>query len=490
MKIYNTLSGIKEDFAPQGDMVKIYVCGVTPYSETHMGHAMSNTIFDVVRRYLLFRGYRLKYVQNITDVDDKIIERAGARGIPPAELAQEYTGRFFQEMDRLNVLRPDISPRATEEIPAVVDMVRTLIEKGRAYAVHGSVYFRVRSVADYGKLSRRSVESMVVDMNASRLDEKEHPMDFAIWKAAKTGEPSWDSPWGPGRPGWHIECSAMVLKHLGETIDIHGGGLDLIFPHHENEIAQSESYSEARPFARYWMHNGLLQFDKGKMSKSLGNLVTVREALERNSSDGLRIFVLSSHYRSPLTYSEDALQAAEKNADRLRQAAAHEVIYDASDESIAIDHFFNRFVEAMDDDFNAPKALVVLYELAREINRRGGTGNNTAAAQETLRNLSLILGLTLDPVDHPAPDHAHIARVVSTYATSGDGYDQTNEENHDVHTSIENLIALRTRLRRERRWQEADAVRHELEEAGVVLEDSPQGTRWKLKPRALAGERR
>ncbi len=490
MRLYNTLSGTKEKFVTSGDEVKTYVCGVTPYTETHMGHAMSNIIFDVVRRFFLFRGYRVRYVQNITDVDDKIIERATARGVPPSELAHEYTERFFQEMDRLNVLRADVNPRATEEIPVIVEMVQALIDKGHAYAAGGSVYFRIQTVPNYGQLSRRSVDTMIADTSLSRLDEKEHPMDFALWKAAKAGEPSWDSPWGPGRPGWHIECSAMVRKHLGESIDIHGGGLDLVFPHHENEIAQSESYSEVKPFARYWMHNGLLQFDKEKMSKSLGNLVTVREALEKNSPDGLRVFVLSSHYRSPLTYSEDALQAAEKNVDRLRQAAAHEAIFDASDESIDVDHFFDRFVKAMDDDFNTPRALVILYELAREINRRGSVGANTAAAQETLRQLSKVLGLTLNPIDHAIPDQDHIARAVSTYASSGDDHGTTTQDTHDVRTSIDNLIALRARLSRERRWQEADALRHELEEAGVVLEDSPQGTRWKVKPRAFAGERR
>lgn len=491
MKIYNTLTGAKEDFAPQDDVVKMYVCGVTPYSETHMGHAMSNIIFDMVRRYLLFRGQRVKYVQNITDVDDKIIERAAARSVSPSELAHEYTERFFQEMDRLNVLRPDVSPRATEEIPVIVEMVHALIEKGHAYAADGSVYFRVRSTPDYGKLSHRSIDSMLVDMNLTRLDEKEDPMDFALWKAAKAGEPYWDSPWGAGRPGWHIECSAMVMKHLGEQIDIHGGGLDLIFPHHENEIVQSESFSDVRPFARYWMHNGLLQFDKEKMSKSLGNLVTVREALEKNSPDGLRIFILSSHYRSPLTYSEEALQAAEKNADRLRQAAAQEAAYATSGESIDVDYFHNRFVEAMDDDFNSPRALVVLYELAREINRRSTQAFATEGARETLRELGQVLGLTLEPVTHETPDQDQVARVASAYSAHIDhGQSITVRDTHDFRTAIDGLISLRNRLRQERQWHDADAVRRDLEDAGVILEDAPQGTTWKLRPRVLAGERR
>jgi len=489
MKIYNTLSGQKEQFTPQGDEVKMYVCGVTPYSETHIGHAMSNIIFDVIRRYLRYRGYRVKYVQNVTDVDDKIIERAALHGVSPQELADKYTARFLQDMDSLNVMPADVYPRATDEIPTILEMTRGLMEKGHAYEAGGSVYFRVRSVPDYGKLSHRSIESMVVDLTAARGQDKEHPMDFALWKAAKPGEPYWNSPWGPGRPGWHIECSAMSLKHLGETLDIHGGGQDLMFPHHENEIAQSESYTGRKPFARFWLHNGLLQSGKEKMSKSLGNLVTIRDTLRKASADGLRILVLSSHYRSPLSYSDEALQAAERNAGRLRQATGDDDSNDPDAGSIDVTSFRDRFIESMDDDFNAPRALVVLYELAREINRSRGASAEARAARDALRELSGVLGLTLESPRAEPPDDGGVAWVAaSVYAALNLPVPEGEAE--DAEAAIKGLIDLRNELRREKQWQQADVVRNRLDEAGIVLEDSPQGTTWKRKPRVpvVAGQ--
>ena len=317
MKVFNTLSGQKEEFLLQGDEVKMYVCGVTPYSDAHLGHAMSYIIFDAIRRYLQFRDYKVKYVQNITDIDDKIIDRANQLGISARELADKYTDSYFADIDALNIGRADIYPRATEEIPKIIEVIQGLIDKGYAYPANGSVYFRVRNVSDYGKLGHRSLESMIAGARIEAEEEKEHPMDFVLWKASKPGEPSWESPWGNGRPGWHIECSAMSIKYLGDTLDIHGGGQDLIFPHHENEIAQSESFTGKKPFVKYWLHNGLVQLGEEKMSKSLGNLITIKEALERYSADAIRLFVLSSHYRSPLTYSEEALEAVEKGAERL-----------------------------------------------------------------------------------------------------------------------------------------------------------------------------
>jgi cysteinyl-tRNA synthetase len=324
MRIYNTLSGRKEEFAPGGDPIKMYVCGVTPYSECHIGHAMSYIIFDVIKRYLEFRGYRVRYVQNFTDVDDKIIARASQSGLSTQELAQKFIAQYFSDMDALNVKRADVYPRATEEIPEIIKVIAGLIEGGHAYSAGGDVYFRVSSFPQYGKLSHRSLSVMMTGDSCEEKSEKEHTIDFTLWKAAKPGEPQWESPWGPGRPGWHIECSAMSLEHLGETLDIHGGGQDLVFPHHENEIAQSEAFTGVSPFARYWMHNGLMQLGEEKMSKSLGNLITVKEALERYSADAIRLFVLSSHYRSPLTYTEDGLEAAERGVKRLRLAAHRE----------------------------------------------------------------------------------------------------------------------------------------------------------------------
>ncbi|TES87712.1 MAG: cysteine--tRNA ligase, partial [Dehalococcoidia bacterium] len=280
MKVFNTLARKKEEFLPQGDEVKMYVCGVTPYDDAHLGHAMSYIIFDVIRRYLRYRGYRVKYVQNVTDIDDKIIDRANKRHISIKELAEIFINSFKEDMNSLNIEPPDVNPRATEVIPDIIEIVRGLIDRGYGYESQGSVYFRVRNVPDYGKLSHRNLDSMRAGSRIESGEEKEDPLDFVLWKASKPGEPSWDSPWGKGRPGWHIECSAMSLKYLGNTLDIHGGGQDLVFPHHENEIAQSESFTGVKPFVRHWLHNGMVQLGGEKMSKSLGNLITIKQALQ------------------------------------------------------------------------------------------------------------------------------------------------------------------------------------------------------------------
>ena len=322
MKLSDTLTGEKRDFAPAGDTVRMYVCGVTPYSSAHVGHAMSYIVFDVLHRYLEFRGFSVRRVQNFTDIDDKLIDRAAQEGATVEALAEKHIAEYFEDMAALNVREADLYPRATQEIPKIVEVISGLIDSGHAYASGGDVYFRVRSAADYGKLSHRSLDSMRAGARIEPGVEKEHPMDFALWKSAKAGEPAWESPWGPGRPGWHIECSAMALRYLGESIDIHGGGQDLVFPHHENETAQSEAFTGARPFASFWLHNGLLNLDSEKMSKSLGNLVTIRDALQRYSADAIRLSVLNAHYRSPGYYSDEALAGAERAAGRLRQAAA------------------------------------------------------------------------------------------------------------------------------------------------------------------------
>ena len=320
MKLWNTLTGQKEEFLPQGDPVKMYVCGVTPYDEAHVGHAMSYIIFDAFRRYLEYRGFRVRHVQNFTDIDDKLIARAQRLDVPVSELAEGYIASYFVDMDALNVQRADIYPRVTEEVPAIINLIERLVEKDFAYASEGDVYFRVERAEGYGKLSHRSLDSMIAGARVEVGEGKQNSMDFVLWKGAKPGEPQWESPWGPGRPGWHIECSAMATKYLGETIDIHGGGQDLIFPHHENEIAQSEAATGVVPFVKFWLHNGLLRLGEEKMSKSLGNLVTVKEVLAAHTADALRLFVLTSHYRSPLTYSDEALDAAERGTERLREA--------------------------------------------------------------------------------------------------------------------------------------------------------------------------
>jgi cysteinyl-tRNA synthetase len=461
MKVYSTLSGQKEEFSPQSDEVKMYVCGVTPYDDAHIGHAMSYIVFDVIRRYLRFRRYKVKYVQNITDIDDKIIDRANKFGVSPGELAGKYTDSYFEDMDALNIERADIYPRATEEIPKIIEVIQGLIAKGYAYPVGGSVYFRVGKVADYGKLAHRSLEAMRATEGAMGSEEKEDTMDFALWKASKPGEPYWESPWGGGRPGWHIECSAMSLKYLGDTLDIHGGGQDLIFPHHENEIAQSESFTGKKPFVKYWLHNGLVQLGEDKMSKSLGNLITIKEALAKYSPDAIRIFVLSSHYRSPLTYSEEGLEAAERGAERLMRVALRDDTTGGIGEALDAEPYREQFDEAMSDDFNTPQALAVLFDLARAINQAGDSGLSFIGARSVISELARdVLGLKLDPFDlimrEPAPE---------------------------IEQRVNRMVEERLRLRNAKQWQQADKIRAELSELGVILEDTPEGTiiRWKRK---------
>ncbi len=471
MKVYNTLSGRKEEFTP-GDPVKMYVCGVTPYSECHIGHAMSYIIFDAIRRYLEFRGYRVKHVQNFTDVDDKIIASANNLGISTKELAEGLISRYFADMDALNVKRAHIYPRATEEIPKIIEVIEGLINKGYAYEAAGNVYFRVASFPDYGKLSHRAIDEMVSSEEAAG---KEHPMDFALWKTAKPGEPYWQSPWGGGRPGWHIECSAMSLKYLGETLDIHGGGQDLIFPHHENEIAQSEAFSGVAPFARYWLHNGLMQLGEEKMSKSLGNLITVGEALERYSTDALRLFVLSSHYRSPLTYSEEGLEAAHRGAVRLRLAAHRE----DRGEGTAIDvaSYRQRFIQTMDDDFNTAQAIAVLFDLARDVNR-APQGSSLAEAQHTLVELATVLGLTLEE-KVISLDAEPFIKLAAKHGLSLEG--EIPDETQRAISCIEILVKKRDELRAAKEWALADRIRAELAELGIILEDTSQGTIWRYR---------
>ena len=484
MKVFNTLSGKKEDFKPQGDEVKMYVCGVTPYADAHLGHAMSYIIFDVIRRYLRYRGHKVKYVQNVTDIDDKIIDRANKQGIPQRELAEKFTRRYFEDMRALNIEEPDVTPYATDEIPKIIEIVQGLIDKGYGYESAGSVYFRVRNVPDYGKLSRRSLDSMKAGIRVESGEEKEDPMDFVLWKASKPGEPAWDSPWGKGRPGWHIECSAMSLKYLGDSLDIHGGGQDLVFPHHENEIAQSESFTGVKPFVRHWLHNGMVQFGGEKMSKSLGNLITIKEALDKYSADAIRVFVLMSHYRSPLTYSQEILEAAEKGAERLRQSVRSDERAEVG-VGVDIEAYRKRFTDAMDDDFNTPKALATLFDLARELNRLRDMGQGVARGQFLLISLADVLGLTLAPwrpweiTGIPLDDELFAQTSTAIYQELNRANPSLEAQNAE--SIIEDLKNLRQQLRKEKRWQQADMVRVKLEEAGITLEDTPQGTGWRRK---------
>ena len=457
MRLYSTLTGQTRDFIPaDGKHVKMYVCGVTPYSSTHVGHALSYVVFDVLRRYLEFQGYEVRHVQNFTDIDDKIIQRAQQQGIGVEELAERYIEDFFRTMDALNVTRAHVYPRATQEIPPIISSIRSLVDKGFAYPAGGDVFFRVNRSQDYGQLSHRTLDGMIAGARVEVDQYKEHPMDFALWKGARPGEPAWDSPWGPGRPGWHIECTAMSTTYLGQSLDIHGGGQDLIFPHHENEIAQSEAATGSKPFSRYWVHNGLLQLGDDKMSKSLGNLISAEEALERHDPDCLRLYFLSSHYRSPLQFSDEGCNAMERSAQRLRHALDREG-GDGEPALIAKD-YETRFLEAMDDDLNTPRALAALFDLAREINRAHDSGRGVQQAQATLRHLGSILGLTFR--SQPQMGMEHLA----------------------AKPFIELLLDTRAELRGAQQYALADRIRVGLEGQGVSVDDTPEGPKWHYRP--------
>jgi len=471
MKVFNTLSGKKEEFVPQGDEVKMYVCGVTPYSDCHIGHGMSYVIFDIIQRYLKFRGYKVKYVQNVTDIDDKLIKQSNQLGTTVRELADKYTNSYFEDMDALNVERADVQPRATEEIPKIIEVIQGLINKGYAYDIKGNVYFRVRNVADYGKLSHRNLESMMAGARIEVGEEKEDPMDFALWKSSKPGEPFWDSPWGEGRPGWHIECSAMSLRYLGNTLDIHGGGQDLVFPHHENEIAQSESFTGVKPFAKYWLHNGLVKLGEEKMSKSLGNLVSLKEVLANYSADAFRLFILSSHYRSPLKYTEEGLEAAKGGVDRLQLSVSRHVPTGGVGEALDAEPYRQKFIEAMDDDFNTPQALGVLFDLARAINQAGDMGINIGEAQSSLVSLARkVLGLRLPRIFYVEVSDGIKMKATAELKVKATVIPAT------ITTFVNRLIKERTDCRKAKNWQRADEIRSKLAELGVTLEDTKAGS--------------
>ncbi|HTX78366.1 MAG TPA: cysteine--tRNA ligase [Longilinea sp.] len=464
IKIYNTLTRKKEDFVTlEPNKVRMYVCGVTVYNKAHVGHAMSALVFDVIRRYLTYRGYEVLHVTNFTDVDDKIINRANLLNIDPFQLAEGYIEEFQQQLKALNILPATVNPRATREMDTIIKMIQGLVDKGCAYVADGDVYFRVQKDPHYGKLSGRRVEDMKAGARIEVGELKDDPLDFALWKAAKPGEPAWDSPWGKGRPGWHIECSAMNLTHLGEQIDIHGGGNDLIFPHHENEIAQTESLT-GKEFAHYWVHNGMLQFGGEKMSKSLGNLVTIEDFLARHSADTLRFTVLNSGYRSPLTFNDEVIQQSENALERMR-VALRPALPDAKGAPAASLEALKKqteatkagFVESMDDDFNSAGALGYLFELVRAINQAradGATGAELESAQATFKELTGVLGLQLA---------------------------EKSASSDQAAVLVDLLIDLRKELRTQKLWQLSDKVRDRLAELGVILEDSKEGTTWRWK---------
>lgn len=462
IKIYNTLTRKKEDFETlEPGKVRMYVCGVTVYAKPHVGHAMSAVVFDIIRRYLEFRGYQVLHVTNFTDVDDKIINRANQIGADPFALAQGYIDILRRNLDELNVLPAVVYPRATEEMDTIIEMIQGLVQKGYAYEAGGDVYFRVQRDEQYGKLSGRRVEDMKSGARIEIGELKEDPLDFALWKAAKPGEPAWDSPWGMGRPGWHIECSAMNLRHLGEQIDIHGGGNDLVFPHHENEIAQTECFT-GKPFARYWVHNGMLNFGGEKMSKSIGNVVSIDDFLADYSANVLRFTVLNSGYRSPLTFTDEVLEQARRGLDRLHSALRPALpgakgAPQANLEALSRqqDETQQGFITAMDDDFNTSGALAQLFELVRVVNQAradGATDAQLKPAQDLLKTLCGVLGLRLE---------------------------QTEKNNQAADPFINLLIELRRELRAAKQYQLADGVRQKLAGLGVILEDSKEGTTWR-----------
>ena len=463
IRLYNTLTRKKEDFQTlEPNVVKLYVCGVTVYNDAHVGHAMSALVFDIIRRYLEYRGYEVRHVMNYTDVDDKIINRAKELGEEPLKLSQRYIEEYARELASLNILPPTATPQVSKTMPLIIEFIQGLIRKEAAYAApNGDVYFSVISDDDYGKLSGRRLEDMQAGARIEVEEAKDHPMDFALWKAAKPGEISWDSPWGKGRPGWHIECSAMNLAELGEQIDVHGGGNDLIFPHHENEIAQSESYT-GKQFARYWVHNGMLQLGGEKMSKSLGNIVSIKDFLSRRDADVMRMLVLSGNYRAPLIFNEETQDAAEKSLERLKAAlrpnpsslsgaAPSGVVEGLASQAHSIKE---SFINAMDDDFNTPLALAALYELVKAINTardNGGNDEDLKTAQSTLRELTSVLGLRL----------------------------QEKQGSSDQEAQVEALIAERTEARKQKQWARSDEIRDQLKEMGVTIEDSKDGTKWR-----------
>ncbi len=463
IRFFNTLSRQKEEFVPlEAGKVSIYLCGPTVYSDAHIGHAMSAIVFDMVRRYLAFRGFDVHFVTNFTDVDDKIIRRANETGRDPFELAASYADKYLRHLTDLNVMRADLYPKVSSEIDQIIRVIQELGEGGYAYEMDGSVYFRVKKDEDYGKLSRRTLDEAISGTRVAEDERKENAADFALWKAAKPGEPAWESPWGPGRPGWHIECTAMCLHHVGETIDIHGGGNDLIFPHHENEIAQSESLT-GKPFANIWMHHGMLQLGEEKMSKSLGNLITIDQFLAENSADALRMVIFAGHYRKPVVYTDEVVAGAERSLTRLRgglRPATGTLTTGEAADAVrqAAEHARVAFTESMDDDLNTAGGLAVLFELVTAINTArsaGVSGPFFQAAQRTLGELAGVFGLTLAA----AEAQAGLQVAVEPY--------------------IDLLVKVRTDLRTAKQWALSDQIRDGLKELKITLEDSPSGTTWR-----------
>ncbi len=465
MKIYNTLTRKKEEFIPINENeVRMYSCGPTVYNYFHIGNARPFIIFDTVRRYLEYRGYKVNFVQNFTDIDDKMIKRANEEGITVKELAERFINEYFIDAKGLGIDKATVHPKATENIDAIIDLIKKLEDNGFAYNVKGDVYFSTKKFMEYGKLSHQSLDDLDLGSRIDVDDRKQEPMDFAVWKAQKPGEPAWDSPWGKGRPGWHIECSAMANKYLGETIDIHSGGQDLVFPHHENEIAQSEA-ANGKPFARYWMHNGFINVNNEKMSKSAGNFFTVRDIAEKFDYEIIRFFMLSAHYRSPINFSADLLEQAQNALgriynclDNLLYLGEHAQLKVITDEEKVLQSRLldikGKFIEGMDDDLNTADAIAAIFDMVKEVN-----SNITASSNSSKEIIEF--------------SHSLIKELGGVL-----GIGQKQKENN-LDSEIEELINQRQQARKDKNWKLSDEIRDKLKEMGIVLEDTPQGVKWK-----------
>lgn len=479
MEIYNTLTRQKEKFIPRDDgKVSIYVCGPTTYNFIHLGNARPLVFFDTVRRYFTQKGFQVNYVQNFTDIDDKIIKRSLEEGLDSSAISQKYIEEYYRDADALNVARANRHPRVSEHMDEIIEMVAALIEKGFAYAVGGDIYFDVSSFPEYGKLSHRSSDEILAGARVEVDPRKNNPADFALWKAAKEGEPSWESPWGAGRPGWHIECSAMSLKYLGPSFDIHGGGMDLIFPHHENEIAQSEAATE-KLFARYWIHNGFITINQDKMSKSLGNFFLVREILEKFNPLTVRFFLLSTHYRSPLDFDFEKLDAAGQGLERLKNSIelleeaiqkhlSEEIKDNDSDFQTRLSELKKRFNQAMDDDFNTALAIGIFFEAAKEVNTF--LNQNTVLDKADLVKINEL--------------YTYFNNVLGLFKTDTEGKfvleGKPRADDSLIQPLIELLLKVRQDARTKKDWSTADRIRNGLNELGIIIEDTPDGARWKI----------
>lgn len=463
MKIYNTLTKRKEEFTPiDPNQVTMYVCGPTVYNYFHIGNGRTFIVFDAFRKYLEYKGYKVKFVQNFTDIDDKMIKKANEEGTTVKELGDRFIKEYYKDADALNIERASVNPRATEFVPEIVSFVKDLVDKGYAYCVDGDVYFSTKKFHEYGKLSGQNLEELQAGARISVDERKKDPMDFAVWKKQKPDEPAWESPWGMGRPGWHIECSCMAHKLLGDTIDIHAGGEDLAFPHHENEIAQSEART-GKPFANYWMHSAFINVDNKKMSKSLNNFFTAREVLERYDVDVIRLFMLSGHYRTQLNFSEELLEASKNALDRLYNAVLNlESLFEKAQKTElenyeksylgSLNGYRDKYIEKMDDDFNTADGISVIFDLVRDVN----TNINAESSKEVIEtalNLIRELGKPLG---------------ILQKSTKG-----------SLEEEIEELIAQRQQARKDRNWALSDKIRDDLKARGIILEDTPQGVRWK-----------